>query len=165
MLGLAPGYQAKAGSRLSGDAVQRLGAAVDKLNRGAGATPEALVELARDPASAIHQDFEWDDEAAALKYRLQQARYYLRSIVVEWVTEEGEALQVRAFNPVYTDGTGDVRWSSMRDVVERDGEVQVLLARAQDELRAFRKKYKGLRVVAEAVKMMQTIDGFVDDDD
>lgn len=160
---LLPGYQAKPGSHLSKDAVQAIGAAIDVLNkRKSGATPDALVEFARKPSSPIHRYFEWNDKVAAAAHRLSQARYYLRSIVVEWVTEDGEQFKVRAFNPIVNAG-GEVRWPPLRESIQRDGETEELLERAKGELRAFRIKYARLRVLADGVAFMKALDGFLDD--
>jgi hypothetical protein len=161
--GFLSGYQAKPGSHLTADAVRALGEAIDALNKGPGATPEALVELARNESSSIHRYFEWDDAKAADQYRLHQARYYLRSVVVEWVTEEGKTLHLRAFNPVY--GEGGVRWEGLKTAAQKDGEIQLLLERARAELRAFRKKYKALRVLDAGIELMREIDGFLNDDE
>jgi hypothetical protein len=38
-----------------------------------------VVEAAADPASPLHPHFEWDDTAAAQRYRLTQARTLIRS--------------------------------------------------------------------------------------
>ena len=46
-------------------------------------TPLAVVLDAEDPASPLHDHFEWSDEKAAAKYRLEQARSLIRSVRVE----------------------------------------------------------------------------------
>ena len=46
---------------------------------GGKITPEALVEAARDAESPLHEYFEWDNDTAAEKYRLMQARTLIRS--------------------------------------------------------------------------------------
>ena len=61
-------------------------------------TPEAVVEKARNPNTALHAMFEWDDGEAAEQYRLLQARGLIRRVVVH-VTRptETETVTVRAF--------------------------------------------------------------------
>jgi hypothetical protein len=44
-------------------------------------TPSILVKEAEDPASPLHDRFEWDDAEAAQRWRLEQARVLLRSTV------------------------------------------------------------------------------------
>lgn len=55
--------------------------------------PEAVVAFARRPASALHGCFEWDDTAAAEKYRLDQARTIIR-VMVAPVAGSGELVRV-----------------------------------------------------------------------
>lgn len=43
-------------------------------------TPRLVVEDARDPESALHACFEWDDSVAGEKYRIMQARALIRSV-------------------------------------------------------------------------------------
>lgn len=40
---------------------------------------EAVIEAAEDPASPLHEHFEWDDGEAAHLYRLDQAREIIRA--------------------------------------------------------------------------------------
>ena len=40
--------------------------------------PEAVVEFAKDPETALHSRFDWDDSEAAAKWRLVQARQVIR---------------------------------------------------------------------------------------
>lgn len=51
------------------------------LNNGV-LTPEMIVEAAKDPASPIHEEFEWDDARAAHLHRLNQARTLIRGVRV-----------------------------------------------------------------------------------
>lgn len=63
-----------------------------------GATPTAIVDEARPDDSPIHPWFEWDDSAAAEKYRQEQARSMVQQIVVVCESEgEGEPIECRAF--------------------------------------------------------------------
>lgn len=50
-------------------------------------TPEQVVEEASDPANPLHEEFEWDDAAAAVQHRLDQARALIRSMRVVVTTE------------------------------------------------------------------------------
>ncbi len=52
-------------------------------------TPEAVIERARDREHPLHDAFEWDNDAAAHKWRLEQARELIRSVKVTIaITEE-----------------------------------------------------------------------------
>lgn len=154
-------YSRKTGARISNEAVDTLGAAIDDLIQQGTATPEALVDLARDPTSAIHAYFEWDDTKAAEQYRRVQARYYLRSITVEYTTEYAGGLEVRAFVPTHVDGGGRV-WRPTLEVAATEEGMRELLATAKAELRAFQKKYSQFRVLPMAVRLMGAIDAFLE---
>jgi hypothetical protein len=49
-------------------------------------TPEHVVEAARNPESPLHQEFTWNNDAAAENWRLHQARHLVRTLLVTVVT-------------------------------------------------------------------------------
>lgn len=65
---------------------------------GGMVTPERVVEHAKNPKSALHGAFTWDDTEAAHNWRIEQARRLLRvSVVVIDHPKSGEQVSVRAF--------------------------------------------------------------------
>lgn len=63
--------------------------------------PVAIVNFARDPHTALHSRFEWDDAKAGYEYRLEQARAIIRVFVT--VTPNKHAGRVQTVEvPVYT---------------------------------------------------------------
>lgn len=61
-------------------------------------TPEAVVERARDPSSALHPMLTWDDSEAGEQYRLLQARGLIRRVVVHIERPaDNEPVKIRAF--------------------------------------------------------------------
>ena len=72
-------YQWKEGTRLSANA-EKVGSEIEQI-KGAK-TPDAVVKKARSERTELHKCFEWDDSAAAVQYRLEQARYVLRTISI-----------------------------------------------------------------------------------
>lgn len=58
-----------------------------ELNGGGRLTPAAVVEDAEDPASPLHDCFQWDDEKAAHAHRLDQARSLITSIRIVQKTD------------------------------------------------------------------------------
>lgn len=90
-------YKAKEGSRISDKDALIIGKEIEKLSSSGVISEEVLVSAAQDEGSPIHHYFEWDNRIAAEKYRLEQARSLIRSIVIE--TDNGE--EVRAFHNVY----------------------------------------------------------------
>lgn len=91
-------YRAVHGSPISDGDAEVLGRRFDSLATELGAvTPEDIVQDAESPESPTHPYFEWDDAEAGRRYRVTQAREYLRFITVE-IT--GQSEPVRAFHPV-----------------------------------------------------------------
>lgn len=81
-------------------------AKLEKVNKGA-LLPVTIVRAAQPKKSRLHPCFEWDDKAAAKKYRIRQAGEMLRRIHVEYKDDEGEAQTIRAFvNIKSEDGEG-----------------------------------------------------------
>lgn len=64
--------------------------------RGGVLIPSEVVNIARDADHPLHAMFEWDDTAAAHKYRLEQARGLIASVRVTVVTTSG-TLQAPAY--------------------------------------------------------------------
>lgn len=58
---------------------------------------EAVVEYARNPKTALHSCFEWDDTAAAVAWRLEQARQIIRVRVTILDPGDGDEVLVRAY--------------------------------------------------------------------
>jgi hypothetical protein len=56
-------------------------------------TADSVVEAAKDPANVLHGEFEWRDDVAAHRYRLQQARQLIRiySPRVDYISIKDEA--------------------------------------------------------------------------
>lgn len=131
-------YRWKDGSHVKLDA-ERVALELNAIADDPGSlTQEAVVEVASNPLSSLHDHFEWDDRVAAQGYRLEQARYLLRSLVV--VVDGGPA--VRAFlSVVVEEGSRQTFEPLQRVMTSVELRRQVLMAAAR-ELEAFRKKYE-----------------------
>lgn len=84
-------YGVTKGFRLSGD-VNAVGGELASIHSANGKlTADIVVDEAKNPRSALHGEFEWDDSKAAHEHRLQHARSLIRSITV--VYEEAEPVR------------------------------------------------------------------------
>jgi hypothetical protein len=72
-------------------------------NRDGKLTQEQVVAEATDPSSPLHRHFEWDDQSAAHRWRLDQAEILIRSAEV-WITIEEHKVKVRAIPHVTGSG-------------------------------------------------------------
>lgn len=105
--------------------------------------PERVVAWAQEHAeSALHSQFEWDDNKAAEEYRLWQAR---RTIAIHVVTQEGE----RRLISLSIDRISGGGYREVEDVMRRKDLREVALQDALADLRRIRAKYQHLKELAE----------------
>lgn len=103
--------------------------------------PEAVVEFARDPATALHAKFEWDDEKAAHEHRLNQARFLLRTIVKY---EEHVHEPVRVYVSLPSDRKPGGGYRVLAQVMSDEDRRAELMRMALTELCAVKRKYAQL---------------------
>jgi len=107
--------------------------------------PEDVVKFAKNPKTALHERFEWDDSAAAGEYRLIQARQVLNVAVT---IVEGCEEPVKMFVSLTPDrGGGGYR--GIVDVLSRETYRLQMLDDAVNELRAFKQKYRTLNELSK----------------
>lgn len=114
-----------------------------------GITPQEVLEKARDKNSELHKCFEWDNNVAAEKYRLQQARAIIINLV--YVAKEKEEQPVRCYQIT----TEKSVYQPTKQFLVQKNEYQSLLARAKAELESFKKRYARL---AELEAVFEAID-------
>ena len=117
---------------------------------GEEATPQDVLEKARDENTELHKCFEWDDTKAAEKYRVIQARTIMRMLVVVEDKPDPNIPPVRYFYKT-TNGEG---YKPATLVFRRDDEYQSLLKRAYAELKAFKAKYSRLQELEEILALI-----------
>lgn len=153
-----PTFKKKPGSHIRGD-VQEIGEALIRLHDDGEITPESVVEAARSRRSPLHQNFEWDDTVAAREHRLNQARYLIRSVVVETETEEGP-IDFRAYVSIAGDDAEEDEPPRRYMVIERamreHGEE--VLEIALRELKAFRERYATLKQLSEVFAAIDAVE-------
>lgn len=86
----ADGYRAPAGLD-----PQKALDALTEIESNLGLTPRNVVEQSRDPSAVLHPCFEWSDDIAAEKFRLNQAATLIRAIKV--TIEDVEPIEYRPF--------------------------------------------------------------------
>ena len=121
---------------------------------GEEATPEQVLEKARDENSELHKCFEWDDSIAAEKYRLVQARQVLRFVVVRNEPPEEEKPPIR----VFFKPKGSAGYKPTEIIIKQKDEYQALLEQAMIELQAFKAKYACL---SELEELWEAIDNAI----
>jgi hypothetical protein len=139
-------YSFRSGSKVKGVDAQVAGERLVALERRCGRIQAMdVVEDARPADSPLHPAFCWEDSVAAERWREEQARALIRSIVVVSVEERIEK-PTRAIVHVTVDDDGSYR--SIVDVMREPDARASLLAQAMDDLRSWRAKYAMLRELA-----------------
>lgn len=113
--------------------------------------PEDVVEFARNPDTALHGHFDWEDTSAAAKWRLHQARNVIR-VNVEVL--EGSKDPVKVFVSLKSD-RGVNGYRPLVSVMSNHEQRAELLQQAKDEADAWRIKYRRL---IELVPVFEAMD-------
>lgn len=145
-------YTWKRGCFLRGDA-QAAGEVCRGLEERGELTPRALVEASRAHDAPLHRMFEWDDEAAAEKYRESQAQHIISSIEV---VPTGRTEPVRAFVSLAV-GRTERHYSSTEVALSEPDSREMVLRAALSELRAFERKYRQLAELADVLAAIREV--------
>lgn len=114
-----------------------------------------FLEASRPADSPTHELFEWDDEKAAEKYRLQQSGRYIRDLKVTVATGEPqgkginvELVQTKWEGPAFMNAgenrLSGVNYSNVYDALRDDKKRNNMLQNAKSEISIFRRKYDKL---------------------
>ena len=111
--------------------------------------PEDIVEFARDPKTALHSRFQWDDTEAAHQFRLEQARRIVRvHVVLIKSPRRNQPIKVRQWHSLPSDRGGASYRKTVTILSSKDMRRE-LVQQALDELDSTRMKYQHLRELAE----------------
>lgn len=140
-------YQWKSGARIKTDAAIA-GAMLEKLEADGNLTAKGLLDANRPADAPLHNEFEWDDTEAAERWREQQARHIINSIVMSEPNREPVRLffKITAASPNY---------HSIDAILSRADTRGALLQQAYRELEAFQKKYAQLTELAAVFEAIQ----------
>lgn len=122
-------------------------------------TAEIVLKDAQKKSSPLHSHFDWDDTAAARKYRLIQAGELIRKIKVEYSVSENRTVRIRAFHNVSDEDAGEES-TGKGYFVTLDTALSVtsyrdqLLENCKRDMNAFRSKYAALNEVSEVLDAM-----------
>ena len=149
-------YYARKGSSLSDKDAALCGPVLAKIETDNGKlTPQMVVAKASDPLSPLHNQFEWNDTQAAIKYRDDQARRLIRNIMVR-VTVDDESQDVRFFLNV---SQGKERSYRNISYVSNDEDLHSqVVQQAHAELERWRTKwgqYRQLKDFVDAIASVQ----------
>lgn len=118
-----------------------------------------VVDSAEDPLSPLHDLFEWDDDTAAHKWRLEQARQLIKSVRV---FIEPLNIRVRAYTSLEVDRETGSGFRSITEVMAHPELRQQLLATCLAELTSMESRYSHLKELSEVWDQVHLIKGKVE---
>lgn len=139
------------GARKPAKAAALVGAAVERVKTRAGrVTAKALVDDARPANSPTHALYEWDDTKAAESYREEQAREYLRALVVTIESPKGP----QTIRAAVSFGSGESYVTTERALSSTELRSR-LVGQALAEAESWRRRYEHLRELASVFAAIQ----------
>jgi len=144
-------YKAAEGASFGDHDAQVIALYLNKLYPG-GATPEEVLEAAQrhDAPEALKNQFDWNNQSAARKYRINQARKILRSINVVIVTS-GKPVESRAYHAVVPIGEPSRRYVPMQIVWNQRDLANQVIENARVEMESWVSRYQRYQRLAAAV--------------
>lgn len=126
-----------------------VGAELEDIQEKQELTPENVVEYAKNTNTTLNRLFEWNDEIAGKKWRIQQARKILNNITVEIVGKDEQKKPIRAFVKTTTKKE---EYRNIESVVSDAEQYSLLLNMAYKELNVTKNKYQTLQEIQELLK-------------
>ena len=113
-------------------------------------TAEAVVEEASSVDSVLHPLFEWDDDEAARRYRLDQARGLIRRVKITRVIDN-EPVRLRAFLPTRDKAGRTGVYAQTEDVLADPVAGMLVLNEFLRSWRQLKRRYQHLAAFREIV--------------
>ena len=118
--------------------------------------PEDVVEAARKENSPLHTKFDWDDDAAAEKYRLWQARVLISEVYVHIENSNGKKVPTKVFVSLSTDRYKGARgYRTLENVMSHAETRNQLIRDALADMQGFELRYRTLRELARVFSAMR----------
>lgn len=145
----APGARVKIKAQAAGERIHAI-----RNRKGGTITPADVLDDARKKSSPLHSHFDWNDRTAAHKYRLAQAGYLIRTLVVVYDEHPGEK-PIRSFVTI-EDGENRGYEDTQEAMASPEMRAQVL-ARAKDELRIWTRRYRRFVEFSQVVEAAEGV--------
>lgn len=143
---------------------QQVGELFEQLQHSeTGLTPKSVLDAARAENSFIHDEFEWDNDVAAEKYRLKQAQNMILNVrvIVRETTDQEMRNEWKERGFVCTPGGKSV-YVTLQSALNNDEWHKHLMKQAKDEMESFIAKYRRLDELSEVIKAMQDVQAKAD---
>ena len=121
-------------------------------------SPEEVVEFAKNPATALHSRFTWDDTEAARQHRLWQARQVIACVVVTKEVAPAKELKIRTYFSLPDSRRGESgSYHHIDKIMSDDDLIEKLEQMCENELKAVRAKYNTVKKYAAVFEMIDSL--------
>lgn len=103
-------------------------------------TPANVVDAARAEDHPLHNRFEWNDDVAAEKWRLNQARQLIRVVRETYTDTAGRPADVRTFHAIPR--AEGMAYEPLDEIVHDDIASKILLQSMEREWRQLKARYE-----------------------
>ena len=147
--------------------VEITGKVIDDLIEQDGvAKPERLVEVSRPEDAPLHNEFEWNDDVAAEKWRCEQARQIIKNVIIiktdsekeREMKDEQKHIVVEGTRAFVSTGENKHEYVHIDTALANENWKTHLLESAKKDMISFRTKYIKLLEVSNVI---DAIDDFL----
>ena len=124
-----------------------------KSKKGGVLKPEEVVEFARYSETALHSVFDWDDSVAGAKWRIEQARNYMRVVVVYEPTIERNVKPLWSLPPDRKKGG----YRSLDKILSSKHQRKIMVEMAVKELTGWCDRFADIPDLKELVASVRAI--------
>mgnify|MGYP000981783949 CR=1 FL=1 len=122
---------------------------LERLENEAGALrARDVLDAARNPESALHEYFTWDDTEAAHRWRTEQANNLIRRFTVRLVTSDAQPVKMRGYVSLTPDRIpGGGVYRSLATVMSSEQLMRQMVRDALRDLAAVKNKYRAVKAL------------------
>lgn len=146
-------YKWREGSRIKADP-NKAGELFDNLANEDRLNAETVVEVSKPDDALLHNEFEWDDQKAAIAFREHQGRNIINSLLIVEENEQAEQLPTRY---CYKIDDNSSNYTPIKTIVQSADSMEVLRKKAAAELKSFQMKYNAILAYCNAVTEMEQL--------
>lgn len=105
-------------------------------------TAKAIVNASRPDSALLHVKFEWDNDVAGERYRLQQARQLVRVVRQGYIDKRGDPQRIRVFHSLPAAGSPTGRaYVTLEELQASEVMSAQLLRQMETDWRSLRRRY------------------------
>lgn len=146
-------FKWREGSRIKADP-NKAGELFNNLANEDRLNAKTVVEVSQPDEALLHNEFEWDDQKAAISFREHQARNIMNALLIVEVNEEAEQPPIRFCYKVDDDSSN---YTPIKTIVQSADSMEVLRKKAAAELKSFQMKYNAILAYCNAVTEMEQL--------